>query len=120
MVRYLEKGEQIQVDISELEHFLLGTEDADISIRSLANNAQNKRNHSRFMLLDMSRGNGGGRGAQVLRWVMEYVISMEQIIYGTSKAKETPLVANVKQYAVMRAVHEKECQEHQKKRPSIT
>ena len=41
MVRYLERSEQIQVAISSLEHFLPGT-DADISIRSLVNNAQNK------------------------------------------------------------------------------
>ena len=65
MVRYLEKSEQIQVDISELEHFLLGTEDAEVSIRSLAENVRVEGGYSRFVLLDTPRGKGGGRGAKV-------------------------------------------------------
>ena len=52
MVRYLEHGEQIRVEIIELEHLLLGTEDAGISIRSLAENARDERGYSRFALLD--------------------------------------------------------------------
>ena len=36
VVRYLEKSEEIRVEISELVQSPLGTEDADISIRSIA------------------------------------------------------------------------------------
>ena len=60
----LEKSEQIQVEISESEHFLHGTQDADISIRSLAEKARTGR-HSRFVLLDTPPGEGRGRGAEV-------------------------------------------------------
>ena len=40
MEKYLEESEQIQVEISELEHFLLGPEEADVSITSFAENGR--------------------------------------------------------------------------------
>ena len=56
--QYLEKSESIQVEISELEHFLLGPEDADISITSFAENARDEGGQSKFVLLDTPRGKG--------------------------------------------------------------
>ena len=41
-MRCVEKSEQIQVDISEMEHLLLGAEDADIGTTSLAENARDE------------------------------------------------------------------------------
>ena len=43
MEQYLEKGESIQVEIGELEHFLLGPEDPGISIRSFAEKRMGRR-----------------------------------------------------------------------------
>ena len=61
MEKYLETSESIQVEISELEHFLLGPEDAVISITSFAENARD----CKFVLLDAPRGKGAGRGVEV-------------------------------------------------------
>ena len=63
--KYVEKGESIQVDVGELEHFLLGPEDADISITSFAENARDEGGYGRFVLLDTLRGKGAGRGVDV-------------------------------------------------------
>ena len=71
MVRFLEKSEQIQLEVRELERFLLGTEDAHISVRLLSENARDQGGPSRFVLLDTPRGKGGGRGAEVADAVRE-------------------------------------------------
>ena len=60
MEKYVETTESIQVEVSELEHFLLGPEDADVSIRSLAENARDEGGYSKFVLLSIPRGKGGG------------------------------------------------------------
>ena len=65
MEKYLEKSEQIQVEIRELEHFLLGPEEADISITSFAENGRNGGGYSKFVLLDTRYGEGAGRGVEV-------------------------------------------------------
>ena len=58
MVRYLEISERNQVDISGLEHLLLGTE--------IARCKHARRGcYSRFVLLETLRGGKGGRGAEV-------------------------------------------------------
>ena len=64
-MRSLEKSQQIQVDISKVDHFLFSTEDADISIRSHAETARDDRGHSRFAVLDAPQGERWGRGAEV-------------------------------------------------------
>ena len=58
---YLEKNESIEAESSELEHLLLGPEDADISNTSFAENARD----CKFVLLDAPRGKGAGRGVEV-------------------------------------------------------
>ena len=66
MEKYVETTESIQVEVSELEHFLLLPDDADISIRSLAENARDEGGYSKFVLLNIPRGKeGGGRGLEV-------------------------------------------------------
>ena len=63
MEKHLEKGESIEV--SELEHFLLGPEETDVSITSFAENARDEGGCSTFVLLDTPRGRGAGRGVEV-------------------------------------------------------
>ena len=38
--KYIERSESTQVDVRELEHFLLGPQDAGISVISFAENAR--------------------------------------------------------------------------------
>ena len=57
--RYLKKSESIKVAVSELEHFLLGPQDADISITSFDEGGDGK-----FVLLDTPRGKRAGRGVE--------------------------------------------------------
>ena len=45
--------------------FLLGPEDADISITSFAESAGDEGGYSQFVLLDTPRGKGAGRGVEV-------------------------------------------------------
>ena len=47
--KYLDTTGSIQVEVSELEHFLLGPEDADISIRLLAENARAEGGYGKFV-----------------------------------------------------------------------
>ena len=56
MEKNLETSESIQVEVSELDHFQLGPEDADTSIRSLAENARDGAGYSKFVLLNILRG----------------------------------------------------------------
>ena len=65
MEKHLEQGESIKVEVSELEHFLLGPEDTDVSITSFAENARDNSGCSKFVLLDTPRGKGAGRGVVV-------------------------------------------------------
>ena len=56
MESYLLKSEELQVGIGELEFFLLGPGDEDISITSFADNARDEGGYSRFVLFDTRRG----------------------------------------------------------------
>ena len=60
MKSYLAKNECIKVEVSELEHFLLGPEDAVISM-SFAEIARDEGGFSKFVLHDTPRGKGAGR-----------------------------------------------------------
>ena len=48
----LEESESIQVEITELEHYLLGPEDVDICIKSFAESAREERGGRKVALLD--------------------------------------------------------------------
>ena len=52
----LQKSQEFQVGISELEYFFLGPGDEDISATSLAENASHEEGYIRFVLLDTRRG----------------------------------------------------------------
>ena len=54
MESYLQKSEELQVGISELEYFLLGPGDEDISVASLKENARDEAG-SKVVLLDTRR-----------------------------------------------------------------
>ena len=82
MLRFLEKREQIQLEVRELEHFLLGTEDAHISVRLLSENARDQG------VLDTPRGKGGSRGAEVADAVRENQWS-RSYLDGTTKIEAT-------------------------------
>ena len=56
MEKYIERSESTQVDVSELEHFVDGPEDAGISVMSFAENAMDEGGYSRFVLSDTPRG----------------------------------------------------------------
>ena len=56
MEKYIERSESTQVDVSELEHFVDGPEDAGISVMSFAENAMDEGGCSRFVLSDTPRG----------------------------------------------------------------
>ena len=66
MERYLEKkSDSIKVEVIELEHFLLGPENAEFGTTFFF--AENARDggYSKFDLLDTPRGKGTGRGVEV-------------------------------------------------------
>ena len=56
MESYLQNSEELHVGIGELEFFLLGPGDEDISITFLAENALDEGGYSCFVLLDMRWG----------------------------------------------------------------
>ena len=65
MEKILKTSESIQVEVRELEHYFFGSEDADIRIRSLAENARDERGYSKFVFLNILRGNAReGRGLE--------------------------------------------------------
>ena len=55
MERYLEQSDSVKVEVIELEHFLLGPENAEFGIIFFAENARDEGNYSKFVLLDTSR-----------------------------------------------------------------
>ena len=82
--KYLETRENIQVEVSELEHDLPGPEDADMTIRSLAENARDEEGYSECVLLNIPRGNGGARG---LKWLMQHALLQRHVKGGRLQAK---------------------------------
>ena len=52
----------MQVEVTELDHYLLGPEDADICIKSFGEGARAEGGCRKFVLLDTE---GGSRGAEV-------------------------------------------------------
>ena len=64
MERHVKRSERIQVDVCELEHFLPGPGDEEISTRSLAKNARDEGRDGKFFLIDTPRYKEKGRGAE--------------------------------------------------------
>ena len=62
MKQYLWKSESIQVELTELEYYMLGPEDANICIESFAEGARDEFGCRKFVLLE---DEGEGRGADV-------------------------------------------------------
>ena len=76
MEQNLKKIESILMEVSELEHYLLGPEDADICTESLAERARNECGCEQSYCPTLKEE------VEALRWLMLYGISMEQIIFG--------------------------------------
>ena len=66
MEQDLEKSESIQVEVTDLQHYFLGPEDAGICVEAFAESV---------------RDEGEGE-VEALRWLMQCVKSMEKVICG--------------------------------------
>ena len=85
-------------EVSELEHLLLGPEDADISITSFAENA--------FLVLDTPRGKGASRGEAVAD-----AAHFDEAARGVRRLEASVATRSMKQHAMMHARQEEECKE---------
>ena len=68
MEQYLEESGSIQVEVTELEHDLLGPEDADICIKSYAEGARDESGARKLVLLDAEEGGLGAEVADAVRF----------------------------------------------------
>ena len=71
MERYLEKTEQTQVEVSEMEHLLLGPGHEDVSITSFAENARDEEVTAGTCC---SRRLEAKEEVEALRWLVQRVL----------------------------------------------